>query len=83
MKRRKFLKTIAAAGLATQISSAVSPLLGKEKQSKLGPLAKRPLGNTGEYLSIIGLGGMVLRGVEQSTANQIVKDSIESSINKF
>ncbi len=83
MKRRKFLKTIAAAGLATQISSAASPLSGKEKQLKPGSLPKRPLGNTGEYLSIIGLGGMVLRGVEQSTANQIVKDSIEAGVNYF
>jgi len=83
MKRRKFLKTIAAVGLATQISSVASPLQGKEKQLKLGPLPKRPLGNTGEYLSIIGLGGMVLRGVEQNTADQIVKDSIEAGVNYF
>jgi len=83
MKRRKFLKIIAASGLATQISSATSSLQGREKQLKPGSLPKRPLGNTGEYLSIIGLGGMVLKGVEQSTANQIVKDSIEAGVNYF
>ena len=83
MKRREFLKTIAAASLVTQISSFSANLQGREKLSKFGPLPKRPLGKTGVYLSIIGLGGMVLKGINQDRANQIVKDSIEADVNYF
>jgi aryl-alcohol dehydrogenase-like predicted oxidoreductase len=83
MRRRDFLKTVAVSGLAAQISTIIYPVQGKEKQSEPGHLPKRPLGKTGEYLSIIGLGGMVLVNVPQETANKIVKDSIETGVNYF
>jgi len=83
MKRRKFIQTITTAGIASQISSFPRMLNGEKKSDKREPLPKRPLGKTGEFLSILGLGGMVLNGVTQNTANKIVTDAIGSGINYF
>jgi len=46
-------------------------------------LDKRPLGKTGEKLSIIGLGGLVLANETQEKANQIVRDAIDAGVNYF
>lgn len=46
-------------------------------------LEKRPLGKTGEKLSIVGLGGLVLANETQEKANQIVRDAIEAGVNYF
>ncbi|HID05919.1 MAG TPA: aldo/keto reductase [Armatimonadetes bacterium] len=44
-------------------------------------LPRRPLGKTGVQLSIIGLGGIVVSGMEQSYANRFVRELIDSGIN--
>lgn len=79
MDRRAFLKkgTAAAAGLAaaSELFSAVS---SPEK-----PIARRPLGTTGENLSIIGFGGIVVMSVEQSFANNVVAEAVDRGINYF
>lgn len=52
--------------------------------AQVGPtLEKRPLGKTGEKLSIVGLGGLVLADERQEKANQIVRDAIEAGVNYF
>jgi aryl-alcohol dehydrogenase-like predicted oxidoreductase len=48
-----------------------------------GPLPKRPLGRTGEKLSIIGLGGLVLADETQDTADALVREAVASGINYF
>jgi len=46
-------------------------------------LPKRLLGKTGEHLSIIGFGGILVSGVEQSEADAIVREAIDQGINYF
>jgi aryl-alcohol dehydrogenase-like predicted oxidoreductase len=50
---------------------------------KLAPIAQRPLGKTGERLSIIGLGGMLLMNAKQSRANNLVAEAFDRGINYF
>lgn len=46
-------------------------------------MEKRILGKTGEQLSIIGFGGIAVSGVEQSEANELVREAIDSGVNYF
>jgi predicted aldo/keto reductase-like oxidoreductase len=46
-------------------------------------MEKRILGKTGEQLSIIGFGGIAVSGVEQSEANALVREAIDSGVNYF
>lgn len=76
MDRRDFIKTTVAAGIA----AGVGPALAQQPAS----LPRRALGRTGEQLSIIGLGGIVVIGKEQSHADQSVARAVEESgINYF
>lgn len=82
MKRSDFLKATLAAGLAST-SGACS---GREKMStdlSPGPISRRPLGRTGENLSIIGFGGIVVMDEEQSHANAVVREAFEAGVNYF
>ena len=81
MKRSDFFKLTAAAGLSAKASFA-----GQEKKmttTAAGPLPRRPLGKTGEYLSIIGMGGIVVMNEEQAHANQVVREAVEAGVNYF
>ncbi|HLW78999.1 MAG TPA: aldo/keto reductase [Terriglobia bacterium] len=79
MDRRDFLKkgTAAAAGLAA------SSELGPAAKSPEKPIARRPLGKTGENLSLIGFGGIVVMSAEQSLANNVVAEAVDRGINYF
>jgi predicted aldo/keto reductase-like oxidoreductase len=46
-------------------------------------IPKRLLGKTGEQLSIIGFGGILVSGVEQSEADAIVREAIDRGVNYF
>lgn len=46
-------------------------------------IPKRKLGKTGQELSIIGMGGLVVAKTEQERANRIVADAVERGINYF
>lgn len=46
-------------------------------------MEKRPFGETGEHLSILGLGGIVVRGLEQTEANRYVAMAYERGVNYF
>ncbi len=46
-------------------------------------MLKRPYGNTGVQLSILGFGGIVVAGMEQSEANRIVATAVERGVNYF
>ena len=82
MRRRDFLRrgTVAAAGLA-----ASKKLLEAKasETSRLTPIPKRRLGKTGADLSIIALGGMLVKDTEQSFANKIVAEAFDRGINYF
>ena len=76
MERRDFLKQsalTAAAAATTKISSA----------SPTAPIAKRPLGKTGEHLSMIGFGGIVVMNEETGAAGNLVAEAVDRGVNYF
>jgi aryl-alcohol dehydrogenase-like predicted oxidoreductase len=84
MERRRFFKVLSAGAIGVA-GLGRGRMAGK---SLLGPapenaLPKRPLGRTGEKLSIIGLGGLVLADESQETADQFVREAVEHGINYF
>lgn len=46
-------------------------------------MQKRPLGKTGEKLSLVGMGGIVVAGMSQEEANRIVSDAVDRGVNYF
>jgi len=46
-------------------------------------LPRRPYGNTGEELSIIGLGGILVANMEQAEVNRLVAETVERGVNYF
>jgi aryl-alcohol dehydrogenase-like predicted oxidoreductase len=51
--------------------------------SNAASLPKRPYGDTGVKLSIIGFGGVVAMNAEQDDANRIVAEAVERGVNYF
>jgi predicted aldo/keto reductase-like oxidoreductase len=79
MKRRQFIRNS-----GTVISGVLgASVLAPHGTSAAQEYPKRPLGNTGESLSIIGFGGIVVRDSEQAHANRVVAESVEMGINYF
>jgi aryl-alcohol dehydrogenase-like predicted oxidoreductase len=87
MKRREFLTkgTLAAGSVA-----AGRILYAAEATDEACPCAanaarlpQRAYGDTGERLSIIGFGGIVVRGAEQDHANRVVAEAVEKGVNYF
>jgi aryl-alcohol dehydrogenase-like predicted oxidoreductase len=77
MERRDFLKQsalTAAATAATRFASAATPTK---------PIARRPLGKTGEHLSIIGFGGIVVMNEDTAASKNIVAEAVDRGINYF
>jgi aryl-alcohol dehydrogenase-like predicted oxidoreductase len=76
MERRDFLKqsafTAAAAASARLASAAPTQ-----------PIARRPLGKTGEHLSIIGFGGIVVMDEDPTQSKNIVAEAVDRGINYF
>jgi aryl-alcohol dehydrogenase-like predicted oxidoreductase len=79
MERREFLKNSAL----TAAASATSSRLHASPTQQSGSIAKRPLGKTGEHLSIIGFGGIVVMNEEPNAAKNIVAEAIDRGINYF
>jgi predicted aldo/keto reductase-like oxidoreductase len=77
--RREFLKTAAAALAAAQVGSTV---LADQKENPAG-LPTRPLGKTGERVSIIGLGGWNIGTAEEKDAIAIMHEAIDNGITFF
>ncbi len=83
MRRRDFLKKgTAAAGLAAS-QKMFTPLAKAGTPASQQAIPRRPLGKTGEKLSIIALGGIVVMNVEQTFANNIVAEAFDRGINYF
>ena len=77
MKRRNFIKIGAAAGMALQFPEILGMYEG------IGEIPKRILGKTGEKLSMLGLGGVVLMDVTAEQASMHVKAAIDHGVNYF
>jgi aryl-alcohol dehydrogenase-like predicted oxidoreductase len=81
MKRRDFIKsTLGAAGM---LSVFPADLSGMIRTKEPGRLERRPLGRTGENLSIIGFGGIVVTDVTTEQAAEHVRKAIDAGINYF
>lgn len=78
MQRREFVKQ---AAITAAVASAASIKAGANTPSN--PIAKRTLGKTGERLSIIGFGGIVVTDTEPSAAANIVAEAVDRGINYF
>jgi len=48
------------------------------RKSISAPLPRRALGRTGEKLSIIGMGGIVVMEEEQAHADRVVQEAFEA-----
>jgi aryl-alcohol dehydrogenase-like predicted oxidoreductase len=85
MNRRGFLKTgtTTAAGLVAT-NKILEPLAkADESAGSQKPIPRRKLGKTGEELSIVGFGGIVVMNNSQSFANNIVAEAVDRGINYF
>jgi aryl-alcohol dehydrogenase-like predicted oxidoreductase len=84
MRRREFLKQ---AGLTAAAVASTSQLKASAAVAKAAtptnPIAKRTLGKTGEQLSIIGFGGIVVMDEETGAASNIVAEAVDRGINYF
>lgn len=82
MDRRNFFKTSAlAAGIAAAPGLSAATALPSPSDAGFKPIPKRPLGKTGQSLSIIGLGGIVIMNAEQAVANNTVAQAHDVGIN--
>lgn len=77
MDRRQFIKTSVIGGSAL----ALFNLWECEKTGYTFP--RRRLGQTGEMLSIIGFGGILVKDEEQANANDLVAEAVAQGINYF
>lgn len=79
MKRREFLKQ--AAVTAAAVASTSQLKAGSRTPSS--PIARRTLGRTGEQLSILAFGGIVVMNEETGAASNIVAEAVDRGINYF
>ncbi len=85
MDRRYFLKKTWEKGtlMTTGIVASGELLAARLEKTPTEPFARRPLGKTGEQLSILGFGGILVMSVEQSFANNMVAEAVDRGINYF
>ncbi|MGB9145635.1 MAG: aldo/keto reductase, partial [Acidobacteriaceae bacterium] len=82
MDSRSFLTSGAiAAGLAAAPGLSAATPWPSPSDKGFRPIPKRPLGRTGEDLSIIGLGGIVIMNADQAVANNTVAQAHAAGIN--
>ncbi len=80
MKRRAFVITATGGGAAlTLVPSGLTGLT----RDKRGPLERRALGKTGERLSIVGFGGVVVMNATTDEAAARVREAIDAGVNYF
>jgi len=81
MKRRDFIRTTAIA--VPMLSLFPTDLSAISRKTEAGKLEKRSLGRTGEMLSVIGFGGIVVKDVTPEEASAYVKSAIDAGVNYF
>jgi len=67
----------------TGLAISALPLISNCGKDTRGILPKRHLGRTGENLSVIGFGGIIVSNVEQDEANNRVARAIDAGCNYF
>jgi hypothetical protein len=71
MERREFLKQAAVTAAAVAASSQV------QAKTPSNPIPKRTLGRTGEQLSIIAFGGIVVMDESSGNSKNIVAEAVD------
>jgi predicted aldo/keto reductase-like oxidoreductase len=81
MKRRQFIKTTAVATpLLSNLPAHLSVIANEYSKTTI---IKRSLGQTGEKLSIIGFGGIVVKEATTAESSQRVSEAIDYGVNYF
>lgn len=80
LDRRKFLRATAA---TTLMGCFPATLAGMGRETQAGQIEKRVLGKTGEKLSMIGFGGIVVRDATAQEAADRVAQAWDMGINYF
>jgi predicted aldo/keto reductase-like oxidoreductase len=80
MDRRGFLKTVSSTTLLGCFPANLSSTLRFQNPGKL---ERRALGKTGEHLSILGFGGIVVMNATAQQASERVRQAIEAGVNYF
>jgi aryl-alcohol dehydrogenase-like predicted oxidoreductase len=81
MKRRDFLTAGTSVGLAGLLGPRLWAQLQEDLAAPAGPVPRRALGQTGEQLSVIGLGAIALMGGSQEEADRLVAEAIDAGVN--
>jgi len=81
MKRRVFIKKVSVIPPMVSLFPADLSVLKRSASPK--GIEKRSLGRTGEMLSMIGFGGILVKDATPREASDIVKLAIDSGINYF
>jgi predicted aldo/keto reductase-like oxidoreductase len=81
MKRRDFIK--ATSIMAPALSLFPPDLSLIKRESVKGKVEKRSLGKTGEMLSVIGFGGIMVRDLTPEASSAAVKLAIDAGVNYF
>ncbi len=81
MKRRDFIRTTVIS--ASAVSLFPADLSSVTRELLPGTIEKRSLGKTGEKLSIIGFGGILVKDASPGESSSLVKLAIDSGINYF
>ena len=79
MRRREFMKQAAITAAAVASASSLS---GATKAPS-NPIPRRTLGKTGEQLSIVGFGGIVVMNETTGEASNIVAEAVDRGVNYF
>jgi aryl-alcohol dehydrogenase-like predicted oxidoreductase len=77
MKRREFLKHAAVTAATVAASSQL------KAKTPANPIPKRALGRTGEELSILAFGGIVVMNESTGESSNIVAEAVDRGINYF
>jgi aryl-alcohol dehydrogenase-like predicted oxidoreductase len=83
MKRNEFFRAGAAAGAAVSLDALIGRVLRGSEQVQPGPIPRRPLGATGEHLSVIGLGGVTLSGQDPGHVGRLVGEVFDAGVNYY
>ncbi|MCE5346628.1 MAG: aldo/keto reductase [Bacteroidales bacterium] len=81
MQRRDFIRTVSV--IPPMIGMFPADITNLVRSSSPGKIEKRSLGRTGEMLSMIGFGGMLVKDATTGEASDIVRLAISSGINYF
>ena len=84
MDRRSFLASLAAVTASLTVSETIFPGSSSDVNDRMGEvLPRRKLGNTGEYVTMMGLGGWHVGRLPEKEIQPVIETAIEQGIRFF